>query len=130
MLKLSPSFPFPSSCFADYRNDLPLQGVVRKFSGLVSPHSGCTRNKFSEQSRVVGSLTTYDVTGLISLSLVQRVGAGSFNQARSERQCVFRVLCIGGASLLVPSPKAQGHGPHVIWAIGLCLLKGWALSRR
>ncbi len=56
--------------------------MVRKFTVLVSPHSGCTLNKFSEQLVVVGSLMTYGVTGLILLSIVQRLGAGSFNQAR------------------------------------------------
>ena len=55
---------FPSSCFADYRK-FSLQGVARKFTGLVSPHSGCTQNTLGEQFAGAGALTIYEVTGMI-----------------------------------------------------------------
>ncbi len=63
-------------------NDLPLQGVVRKFSGLVSPHRGCTPNKFLEQFGFVGASLTLTVTVTIGLIVVQRTGVGTFYQAR------------------------------------------------
>ena len=43
----------------------PLQGVVRKFTGLVSPHSGCTQNTLGEEFEYAGALTIYEVTGMI-----------------------------------------------------------------
>ena len=57
----------------------PLQGVVRKFTGSVSPHSGCTQNTLGEEFEDAGALTIYEVTGMIPMSLVQRVGTGLFN---------------------------------------------------
>ena len=57
----------------------PLQGVVRKFIGLVSPHSGCTQNTIGEQFAGAGALTIYGVTGMILTSVVQCVGTGFFN---------------------------------------------------
>ena len=100
--------------------------MVRKFTGLVSPHSGCTLNKFSEQLVVVGSLMTYDVTGVILLSIVQRVGAGLFNQARVSGS--FVVSC-GCRVALIARVQPLCLGP---WAsLGYCPSpQGWARSMR
>jgi hypothetical protein len=63
---------------------LPLQGVVREFSGLVSPHGGSTPNKFLVQFLFVGAFSMLAVTGMFGLAVVQRTGAGTFYQARCE----------------------------------------------
>ena len=56
---------FPVELLRRLPQAFPLQGVVRKFTGLVSPHSGCTQNTLGEEFVYAGALTIYEVTGMI-----------------------------------------------------------------
>ncbi len=97
--------------------------MVRKLSGLVSPHRGCTPNKFFEQFGFAGASLTLTVTLLIGQILVQRVGVGSFYQARRMSIVCLLLFAECLALLRVPNPKVR-YGQDLLghWLLST---KGW-----